>query len=336
MFNIQKAVSRLPFAPPLKEIAVTDVKIGRGDFTPKPAVPVSFAALKIGLKKAGYTLASAEITVAGELTRTGAQWMLLAEQSKQRFLLELPPGGASLVEASAHSEIIGAWKTVGNQEVIVLPASSSGGEAAKPAPAKPPELIDLISAETVSGGALAAALMPIRTTSPGLTVYRGGAVSTRYSLVRQSLGGLRVTRQIVNLAVSYTPTSQLQLAAELPISRTAFSDSRQKNTGAGVGNLTLWGKYRFYRVVGEWGDRQAAARFGLEVPIGSKGAPSQQQLNASAFVRQQLTPINGGWSPRFDLAYSQAKGRMIFGGNAEAILRSARDGYRLGHEAHFN
>jgi len=37
-------------------------------------------------------------------------------------------------------------------------------------------------------------------------------------------------------------------------------------------------------------------------------------------------------SPHFDLAYSQAGGRVIFGGNAEAILRTERDGFRMGHE----
>jgi hypothetical protein len=49
-------------------------------------------------------------------------------------------------------------------------------------------------------------------------------------------------------------------------------------------------------------------------------------------VRQQLTPISGGLSPHFDIAFSQAGGRFIFGGNAEAILRSERDGFRMGHE----
>jgi hypothetical protein len=71
----------------------------------------------------------------------------------------------------------------------------------------------------------------------------------------------------------------------------------------------------------------------LELPTGSKRAPSAQQLNAAEFVRQQLSPINGGLAPHFDVAFSQAGGRFIFGGNAEGILRAERAGYRLGHEA---
>jgi len=100
-------------------------------------------------------------------------------------------------------------------------------------------------------------------------------------------------------------------------------------SGVGLGNISVWTKYRFFREVKTYGDRQAAVRFGLELPTGKKDAPS---LNAPAFVRQQLTPINGGLSPHFDLAFSQAGGRLIFGGNAEAIFRSERDGFRLGHE----
>jgi hypothetical protein len=86
------------------------------------------------------------------------------------------------------------------------------------------------------------------------------------------------------------------------------------------------------RQVKTYGDRQAAARFGLELPTGKKDAPSQSQITVPAFVRQQLTPINGGLSTHFDLAYSQAGGRIIFGGNAEAIVRTERDGFRMGHE----
>lgn len=81
-----------------------------------------------------------------------------------------------------------------------------------------------------------------------------------------------------------------------------------------------------------YGDKQAAFRVGLELPTGKKTAPTQSQINVPSFVRQQLTPINGGLTPHFDLAFSQAGGRFIFGGNAEVIFRTERDGFRMGHE----
>jgi hypothetical protein len=124
----------------------------------------------------------------------------------------------------------------------------------------------------------------------------------------------------------------VQLEVEVPVSRTSFDNNLTSGASAGLGNITFWSKYRFFRKVKTYGDRQAALRFGLELPTGKKDAPTASQLNAAAFVRQQLSPISGGLSPHFDLAFSQAGGRFIFGGNAEVIVRSERDGFRMGHE----
>jgi hypothetical protein len=151
-------------------------------------------------------------------------------------------------------------------------------------------------------------------------------------LIEQHLGNLDVSRQVLDLSISYTPSPRVQLEVEVPFSRTSYDNGIFSGSGSGLGNITLWSKYRFFRKVKTYGDRQAAARFGLELPTGKKTAPGVAQLNAPAFVRQQLTPINGGLSPHFDLAFSQAGGRLIFGGNVEGILRSERAGYRLGHE----
>lgn len=177
---------------------------------------------------------------------------------------------------------------------------------------------------------------PIRTTSPGLTVYRGGAITPRLSFISQDLGALRVHRQSLDLSATYTPTPHLQLEAQIPYSRTSFNDGVTSGAGSGWGNPTLWGKYRFFRQLQTWGDRQAAVRFGVELPLGDKGAPDATQLQATPFVRQQLSSINGGLTAHLDAAYSQARRRLIFGGNIEGIMRSERDGFRLGHELRFN
>jgi hypothetical protein len=128
----------------------------------------------------------------------------------------------------------------------------------------------------------------------------------------------------------------LQLEIEAPLSRTAFDNNITSGSDFGIGNLTVWTKYRFFRKVKTYGDKQAAARFGLELPTGKNDSPTQAQIDVPAFVRQQLTPINGGLSPHFDIAYSQAGGRVIFGGNAEGIVRTERDGFRMGHELRLN
>lgn len=331
MYNIQKAVSRLDYAPKLKEIELTDIKKGLGEFTPKPDKPVSFAALKVTLKSAGYVLDTADITIAGTLDHEGDGWVVTVKSSGQKFVLE---GAVTGVEAGSPIEITGDWKTTGKgdstREVITLAKKASHHRAIDdfrfiPATFAPEE-----------NSERAKPLAPIRVTSPGLTVYKGGALTPRLYLIRQHLGSLKVNRQMVDVSVSYTPSPKLQLEAEVPISRTSFHDDVTSGSSVGFGNITTWAKYRFFREVKTYGDRQAALRFGLELPTGKKDAPDQSQINAPAFVRQQLTPISGGLSPHFDLAFSQAGGRIIFGGNAEAVFRSERDGFRLGHEQRLN
>ena len=334
MYNIQKAVSRLNFAPKLKEIAVTDFKKGLGAFTPKPDKPVSFAALKEAMKKAGYTVDAADITVVGTLSKDQTGWTIVVQQSGQRFVLDGPNIDQVLVGATPGDsvELTGNWKTVGtgpNAHETIYPAPRKTSRASSfPVFAK--------VGFTESPVAEPVPPAPIRVTSPGLTVYKGGAITPRFYFVKQHLGALEVQRQVFDLSVSYTPSPRLQLEIEAPFSRTAFDNGITSGSGFGIGNITGWAKYRFFRTVETYGDRQAAFRLGLELPTGKKTAPSQARINVPAFVRQQLTPISGGLSPHVDIAFSQAGGRFIFGGNAEAIVRTERDGFRMGHEQRLN
>ncbi|HKO99482.1 MAG TPA: hypothetical protein VJU86_20950 [Pyrinomonadaceae bacterium] len=348
-------MSRLHYAPKLKEIKVTDIKKGIGVFTPKPDKPVSFALLKETLKKAGYTLDSAGIIVNGTLEQDAKGWWLIADSSSQRFLLEHQDLNSVLAGAAngARVELEGDWKTVG--------PSNSAQEVLTPNAVKKMEKLtrtiddhrelrtsgDIVflferasfhrpATATVVNGKPSKPPTPIRTTSPGLTVYKGGAITPRLYVVKQHLGDLEVARQVLDLGISYTPTPRLQLEAEIPVARTSYDDGVNSGSGWGLGNITLWSKFRFFRKVKTYGDRQASARFGLELPTGKNNAPSASQVNASAFVRQQLTPINGGLSPHFDVSFSQAGGRFIFGGNVEGIVRSESDGFRMGHEVRIN
>jgi hypothetical protein len=349
-------VSRLDYAPKLKEIEITDIKKGLGVFTPKPDKPVSFDALKETLKKAGYTLDTADITLVGTLAREGDRWVLIVLPANQRFILE----GDNLAKVMADAapdmrvELTGGWKTVGRgtsaREVISVQTMKKAEETPKLASIRTSDALptpSMKASHSSSGSppsisslaeqwSMTKPLAPIRTTTPGLTVYRGGAITPRLYLIKQQLGNLDVSRQVLDVSVSYTPTPRLQVEVEVPFSRTAFDDGVTSGSGTGLGNITLWSKYRFFRTVKTYGDRQAAVRFGLELPTGKKTAPSEQDVDAPTFVRQQLTPINGGLSTHFDLAFSQAGGRFIFGGNVEGILRSERDGFRMGNEVRVN
>ncbi len=339
MFNIQKAVSRLNFAPKLNEIEITDIKNGIGVFTPKAEKSVSYVALKKTLKKAGYTLASAKITVNGKLARDASGWALLSDTSGQRFALDGEGVELALPDAApnAQVEVTGDWKSAGEGKEVIsrLPAKKAGRSHNENGdnPVQT-EYVDVTCGGPMEAGPLPVA--PIRTTSPGLTVYRGGAFTPRYIFVRQQLGGLKVDRNIMLLDFSYTPTPKLLVEAEIPFTWISFKEGATSGSDEGIGNIIISGKYRFFRQVEAWGDRQAALRFGLELPTGKDDAPSEQQLHAPAFIRQQLSPISGGLSAHIDLTYSQAKGRFIFGGNVEGVLRSERDGFRMGNELRIN
>ena len=359
MYNIQKAVSRLDYAPKLKEIEITDIKKGLGVFVPKADKFVSFADLKETLKKAGYALDSANITIAGKLVREDKNLLLVNESSGQKFFLEgkMLEKLTAAIESDSAIEIVGIWKTKGEKEAAqeyIEPQTIKKSDKVtitksvslvKNAVDDEITTIRFTNANFAKANSLPVAdevseknkpLAPIRTTSPGLTVFQGGAITPRLYFIKQSLGNLDVYRQVLDVSVSYTPTTKLQLEAEIPFSRTSFDDGTKEGSGFGLGNVTLWGKYRFFRKVKTYGDRQAAIRFGLELPTGKKTAPTAQAVNAPAFVREQLTPINGGFSPHLDIAFSQAGGRFIFGGNIEGILRTERDGFRLGNEIRVN
>ena len=320
-------MSRLDFAPGIDDIKITDAPNGRGNFTPKPEKAVSFAILKEAIKKSGYKLGTADITVTGTLERDGDKWWFVADASKQRFLLL---GEHQALAQGVRLEVQGAWETQGEKqaarEIIRLRTAQKVAAVRRP------------TAETVEVAVIedGVPLTPVRTTSPGLTVYKGGAVVPRYLFTQQHLGALKIDRQALRLTLTYTPTPTLQLEAEIPYQKSSFRNGTREGSGHGWGNVILWGKYRFFRTLEMWGDRQAAVRFGLELPTGRKDAPSEAALPLPEFVRQQLTPISGGLSPHIDASYSQAKGRFVYGASVEGIARSERNGFRLGHEVRVN
>ena len=339
-------MSRLDFAPKIDDIKVTDIQHGLGNFTPKRGTVVSFARLKEALKKAGYTLGSAEIVVVGILTKDETGWSITTPA--QRFVLD----GANIAEVlkgspeNARIEITGAWTTgekAGKPIEVITPTKSRMLASSYYRAVEGFGPMGWVSTEphapnnTSVGKALFA---PIRTTSPGLTVYKGGAFMPRFSYTKQHLGNLSVDRYDVILSGSYTPTPRLLVEAELPIDHistnvrgfTTPPDAEQNR----VGNLTLWSKYRFYRKVGEWGDKQAAFRFGVELPTGQTTTPAVADPRLNPFVRQQLSAINNGVAAHTELTYSHAKGRVIYGADLAGVIRGQRDGYRLGHEARVN
>src|SRR5581483_2536810 len=261
----------------------------------------------------------------------------------QRFVLE----GADLVNIlkgateGTQIKIDGGWHTAekSGKSIEAVTAKSAKIQTASVQRLTPFQGWISTDPHIIKNGSVGS-FAPIRTTSPGLTVYKGGAITTRFSYTNQHLGNLKAQRYDVLIEASYTPTSHLQLEAELPIehisTRAAGFATTPNAAQSRVGNLALAGKYRFYRKVGEWGDRQAAVRFGVELPTGQSQTPFVPDPGTPLFVQQQLSAINNGFAAHSELAYSHAKGRLIYGVELAGMLRGERNGYRLGHEVRAN
>ena len=196
-------MSRLDYAPKLKDIQITDIKNGIGVFTPKPDKPVSFAALKENLKKAGYTLDKANITVAGTLAKEQNGWVLIVADTGQRFTLEGDKVESLFADdLNKRVEVGGNWKTIGGtsaREVIAPITVKEISGSSKPNAAFVENLrestgirfvqVSFDTNDTPLRSELAEVdlpskpVAPIRVTSPGLTVYRGGAFTPDGSIV---------------------------------------------------------------------------------------------------------------------------------------------------------
>jgi hypothetical protein len=214
----------------LKEIEITDIEHGLAVFKPKPEQPVSFAVLQKALKQAGYKLGSAEITVAGTLARDGAAWSLVNDASGQQFALADGNLGRVLegAQAGARVEITGDWKTVGTgtatREVISpLPTASTTptssvvfsptlfSSALTPDASTRSTAVSLPSSDaSPSSPSASLPLAPVRTTSPGLTVYKGGAFVARQP-ARQSTDA--ATERVLHADAASSARSRATLLA---------------------------------------------------------------------------------------------------------------------------
>lgn len=111
---------RLEFAPDPKEMEVKDITNGRFVFRPRPDKPVSLAALKTAVTKAGYTIEGTWVEVSGTLTEDGR---LRVPETGQLFRLEGEERLRALREkagASGRVTAAGSWKVTDRQETILL------------------------------------------------------------------------------------------------------------------------------------------------------------------------------------------------------------------------
>lgn len=188
-------------------------------------------------------------------------------------------------------------------------------------------------------GATAVNAAPLRTESPGTGVYQGFAILETVTVgeehARSDAGGagqdLRETS--VSTEIRYTPATSWSFALLVPrVERSARVGGLGTTTLSGLGDVAVTGKYRFFRQLGRWGDRQAAVEFGVKLPTGESRAPVD--LRFPLPLRRALEPGSGSTDAFLDLSYQQAHGRFVQAAAAGYRADGEAGGYRFGDEAH--
>jgi hypothetical protein len=110
----------------------------------------------------------------------------------------------------------------------------------------------------------------------------------------------------------------------------AENETVDRGDTAGVGDLTLFGQYRFY---GQNTGLQASLLTGIKTPTGETGERDDQ----GELFEAEFQPGSGSWDPMLGLALSQAQGPWSVAGNV--LYTIATDGTQhtdLGDRFHYN
>lgn len=184
------------------------------------------------------------------------------------------------------------------------------------------------------GFAEAGRAAPIRTNTPGTGVLLGTGVVGRLTVAREEGDRERLEESIWTARVLYTPSTHWIFSAEVPhVERTVEVDGLGERSAAGIGDVAVAGKFRFYRRVGRWWDRQAAVEARLELPTGSTDAPADLRLP----LRRNLAPGSGSVDGSLDLVYQQAHGRFVQAADLSyRVNGDGPGGYRQGSEVRLN
>jgi hypothetical protein len=185
-------------------------------------------------------------------------------------------------------------------------------------------------------GASAGSAAPLRTESPGTGVYQGFAILGAVTVGEErgnGAAGETLGEAIVSTELRYTPATSWSFALTVPrVERSARVAGLGRETLSGLGDVSVRGKYRFFRQLSRWGDRQAAVEIGVKLPTGESRAPVD--LRFPLPLRRTLEPGSGSTDAFLDLSYQQAHGRFVQAAAVGYRADGEDAGYRFGDEAH--
>jgi hypothetical protein len=187
---------------------------------------------------------------------------------------------------------------------------------------------------TVAGAAAGA---PIRANTPGTGVVQGSGVLAGVTADETTVGGLDVRKLTSFAELRYTPSTHWVFSLRLPYVDSRTDARSERAAAAGLGDVLVTAKHRFYRRVGPWRDRHAAVEIGVELPTGATLAPAALDPALPDTVRRRLQPGSGSTDLLVDLVYQQARGR--WGAAADLGYRADGEGtggFRAGGELRLN
>jgi len=184
-----------------------------------------------------------------------------------------------------------------------------------------------------TAGTGAAEAAPLRTPTPGTGAYHGLAVNSRFTLGEErSDDGAELAEAIAAIDVRYTPATSWSFAVTVPrVARTAKERHGRETRLSGLGDAKLSGKYRFFRQLGRWRDRQAALGFGVELPTGARHTLHDAELPLA--LREAVQPGSDSTDFFADLSYQQAHRRHVQAASVGYRRNGEGRGYRFGDEA---
>ncbi|HWM92862.1 MAG TPA: hypothetical protein VN493_19010 [Thermoanaerobaculia bacterium] len=162
---------------------------------------------------------------------------------------------------------------------------------------------------------------PIRGNTAGTGVYRGWGLLTGMAVDWKS-EEMRTLTAFTELR--YTPSTHWVLSLQVP-----YVEGRLANEStSGIGDVVIAARHRFYRAVGPWQDRHAAAEVGVKLPTGATG----ERLDL-----RRIQPGTGSTDVFVDLVYQQARKRWGQAADLRYQHNTEGDGeLRFGDEARLN
>lgn len=174
---------------------------------------------------------------------------------------------------------------------------------------------------------------PIRTTNPSTGLFAGRIIAPRFSLTEASGNGVEFQERQFTLDMTTRPSPRTAAGVLLPYLERELRIGSRTIREEGLGDVSLFGKYRFHRKLFTWGDAQAALLLAVRTPTGSqlKARPGL----AEAFSRS-LQSGTGTWGVTSDVSYQTARRRLVVGGNAAYTANFEGHGFRPGNELRVN